>query len=801
MRTRRDAVMRTLAWSGALCALLAAPSAAGAATIDFSAVPAGATPFSLPLGDVTARFSAVADPAAFAVVPTRFATLGAQVLQDAGFTPSALTIQFSAPVPDFSAAFATDDSGPATPLLLTAYRGGAVVGEARASGAVPAGFFFPEGAIGFSGSSFDRVVLDAGAAAFALGGIQVTGSRTEVPGFPRTEVPEPGTTGLLGAGVLALGLARRRGVRAGAVALLALAAAPSDAAAQLSLRTKVVTAQEMVVTANPLATEAGARVLREGGNAMDAATAVQAVLGLVEPQSTGIGGGGFILYYDAAARRVTSYDARETAPAAATGGYFLDAAGAPLPFATAQLSGRSVGVPGIPALWETVQSRHGSRTLAAVLQPAIQLATVGFPISPRMAAAIDGAKASLATDANARAYFLNPDGTGKPAGTLLQNPAYAGVLGRIAWAGARAFYQGPVALGIVDAVIGDPRPGGPGAMTLADLANYRVIERTPVCGDYRAYVVCGMGPPSSGGVATLQILGVLSGFDLAASGPDTVETVHLFLQANRLAFADRNAYLADPDLVAVPTAGLVDPAYLATRAALVGPGPLAPGLAPAGVPAGAGGAATTDVSPPRFGGTSHVSIADRFGNIVSMTTTVESGFGNNRMVSGFVLNNELTDFSFDPGPAGAPVANRVEGGKHPRSSMAPSIVFTRDGRPAFVAGSPGGASIIGTTTQSLVAMIDHGLDPQQAANQAHYQNNNTGATTLESLFGANPPGPPTGLVGPFDVRSLAPALTALGYTVPPAASVLTSGLSLIRFTPEGIEGGADPRREGVAAGR
>ncbi len=793
MWTRRDTVMGALARSGVVCALLAAPGAARAAIIDFGAAPAGVTPFSLPLGNVTARFSAAADPAAFAVVPTRFATLGDQILQDAGFTPSALTIQFSAPVPDFSAAFATDDAGLATPLLLTAYRGGDVVGEARASGTVPAGFFYPEGAIGFSGSLFDRVVLDAGAAAFAVGRIEVTGSRTDIP--------EPGTTGLLGAGVLALGLARRRAVRAGAAALLALAAAPSDAAAQLSLRTKVTTAQEMVVTANPLATEAGARVLRDGGNAMDAATAVQAVLGLVEPQSTGVGGGGFILYYDAAARRVTSYDARETAPAAATGSYFLDAAGAPLPFAAAQLSGRSVGVPGIPALWETVQARHGTRTLAAVLQPAIQLASAGFPISPRMAGAIDGAKVSLATDANARAYFLNPDGTGKPAGTVLQNPAYAGVLARIAWAGARAFYQGPIALGIVDAVVGDPRPGGPGAMTLADLANYRVIERTPVCGEYRAYVVCGMGPPSSGGVATLQILGVLNQFDLAALGPDSVQTVHLFLQANRLAFADRNVYLADPDRVAVPTAGLVDPAYLASRAALVGPGPLAPGLAPAGVPAGAGGAATTDVSPPRFGGTSHVSIADRFGNVVSMTTTVESGFGNNRMVSGFLLNNELTDFSFDPGPAGAPVANRVEGGKRPRSSMAPTVVFTRDGRPAFVAGSPGGASIIGTTTQALVAMIDHGLDPQQAANQAHYQNNNTGATTLESLFGANPPGPPTGLIGPFDVRSLAPALTALGYTIPPAPSVLTSGLSLIRFTPEGIEGGADPRREGVAAGR
>jgi len=584
------------------------------------------------------------------------------------------------------------------------------------------------------------------------------------------------------------------------MAVWVVAAGP--AAAQLTLRTKVTTAQEIVVSANPLASQAGARVLRAGGNAIDAAIAVEAVLGLTEPQSTGIGGGGFMLYYDAASKKVTSFDAREAAPAAANGFYFYDAAGQALDFNTAVFSGRSVGVPGTVKLWETVSRQYGAKPLAVALLPAIELAIEGFAISPRMAASIDSYKASLALDANARAYFLNPDGSGKAAGTLLRNPAYAQVLARIAFAGPRNFYQGSIARDIVGTVTVDPRAGGPGSMTLADLESYKVIERTPVCGDYRAYVVCSMGPPSSGGIAELQILGILDHIDLAALGPNDVQTVHAFLQANRLAFADRNLYVADPAYVAVPTAGLIDPGYIGARAALLTTGPLAPGLATAGTPPSVGAAGTEDASPPRFGGTSHVSIVDRFGNVVSQTITVESAFGNNRLVDGFVLNNELTDFSFDPGPDSAPIANRVQGGKRPRSSMTPTIVFTRDGKPAFIAGSPGGASIIGTTTQAVVAMVDFGLDPQQAANQAHFQNNNTGSTTLESLFpNGNPPAGATGLIGPFDVRSLIPELAALGWSIPASPSVLTSGLNLIKVVPGGLEGGTDPRREGIAAGR
>ncbi len=596
----------------------------------------------------------------------------------------------------------------------------------------------------------------------------------------------------------------------GGLAAAAVLGSAWPASAQLAFRSEARASQEMVVTANPLATQAGAAVLAAGGNAVDAVIAVEAVLGLTEPQATGIGGGGFVLYYDAATKTVTSFDARETAPEAADSRTFLDeGSGQPLGFPAAVLSGRSVGVPGVVRLWDTLSHRYGSQPLASLLGPAIQMAATGFSINPRMAASIDSHKTILARDPGAKAYFLEPDGSGKAAGTLLRNPAYARTLSRIASDGPDAFYQGQVADDIVAAVGSDDRTGGSGKLSLADLANYQVIERTPVCGGYRAYVVCGMGPPSAGGIAELQMLGMLSPIDLAALGPNDVQTIHAFLQANQLAFADRSLYVADPAYVDVPTAGLIDPGYLASRAALLTTGPLASATAAAGVPPAVGATGSPDASPPRFGGTSHVSIIDRFGNVVSQTVTVESPFGNNRMVDGFILNNELTDFSFDPGPASAPVANRVQGGKRPRSAMTPTIVFTPDGKPAFVAGSPGGASIIGTTTQALVAMIDFGLDPQQAADQAHFQNNNTRATTLETLFPPDvPPGQPggapagtTGLIGPFDVRSLIPALTALGWTIPASPVVLTSGLNLIKASPAGLEGGSDPRREGAAAGR
>ncbi len=766
-----------------------------AAVIDLSPQLDAVSPFQVSLGGVTVSFSAAPDTGAFAVVPTQFATLGPVVLVNADFVTSTLTISLSRALQNFSASFATFDLGPPTPLTLTAFNKGALVGSLSVVGAVPAGFVYPEGTIGFSAAPFDQIVLaDAATSSFAIGNVAV---------------PEPASLAVAAMGLAGLMARRRRSAVAIAAAGMLLLAGARPAAAQLTFRSKVTTSQEMVVTANPLATQAGAAVLAAGGNAIDAAVAAEAVLGLTEPQATGIGGGGFMLYYDAATKKVTSFDAREAAPAAANGFYFYDQAGKALDFSTAVFSGRSVGVPGTVKLWDTVLRKYGSRPLAALLQPAIQLARNGFLISPRMAASIDSYKAILALDANARAYFLNADGSGKPAGTLLQNPAYAQTLSRIAFAGPRAFYEGPVAQDIVSTILSDARPGGIGAMAASDLAAYQVIERTPVCGPYRAYVVCSMGPPSSGGIAELQMLGILSHVDLASLGPNDVETVHAFLQANRLAFADRNLYVADPAYVTVPTAGLIDPAYLTSRAALLTTGPIAAGLATAGLPPAVGATGSPDASPPRFGGTSHVSIVDRFGNVVAQTITVESPFGNNRLVDGFILNNELTDFSFDPGPPSAPIANRVQGGKRPRSSMSPTIVFTQAGQPAFVAGSPGGSSIIGTTTQAVVAMVDFGFDPQQAANQAHFQNNNTGSTTLESLFPAGiAPGQPggapagtTGLIGPFDVRSLIPALTALGWSIPASPSVLTSGLNLIKVVPGGLEGGTDPRREGVAAGR
>lgn len=585
---------------------------------------------------------------------------------------------------------------------------------------------------------------------------------------------------------------------------------------QLPLRTEVTTNEEMVVTANPIATQVGESVLAAGGNAIDAFVAIYATLGLVEPQATRIGGGGFLLYFDAKTGKVTSYDAREKAPAAATTRYFLDSSGNPLSFSRAVFSGLSFGVPGTVRLFDTVLRAHGSRPMATLLQPAIKLATNGFNISPRMWSLVDSYKSILALDANAKAYFLTTDANGntiaKPPGTLLKNPAYANTLARIAWLGPDAFYKGPIAQDMVNAVVTDSRPpavsAGRGIMALSDLSSYKVIERTPVCGAYLTYIVCSMGPPSSGGIAEVQMLGMLGDKDFSKLGPNDLLTVHYFLQANQLAFADRNLYVADSDFVPVPIAGLVDPDYIKSRAALIVDGK-APAAVP-GKPPGAGSSQTMDVSPPIFGGTSHVSIVDRFGNVVSATITVESPFGNNRMVDGFIMNNELTDFSFSPGPVSAPVANRVQGGKRPRSSMTPTIVFTKAGAPAFVAGTPGGSTIIAVTAQTVMAMAQFGLDPQQAANQAHFQNNLSSVTTLESLFNnsimpGQPGGAPagtTGAIGPFDVRSLKDGLTALGYTISSAPTVLTSGSSIIKITPDGhLQGGADPRREGVAAGQ
>ncbi|MEY2934905.1 MAG: gamma-glutamyltransferase [Pseudomonadota bacterium] len=566
--------------------------------------------------------------------------------------------------------------------------------------------------------------------------------------------------------------------------LAAIALCPTAAPAEERCETDGKGA--MVVTANPLATDAALTALRRGGNAIDAFVASQLVLGLVEPQATGLGGGGFLVYYDAKRRQLQTYDAREKAPAGATERLFLKPDGTELGFSEAVLSGRSVGVPGVPMLLAVAHRAHGKQRWASLFESALQLAENGFVISPRLSAQIAANATNLARDPAAAAYFLNPDGSAKAAGTLLENPAYAETLGGLRRDGASGFYSGKIAADIARAVQQDP--AAPGSLTPADLASYRVVVRAPVCGAYRVFEICGMGPPSSGGVMVAQLLGLLEPYDMAAAGPGTLRSVHLFTQANRLAFADRALYLADPDFVDVPVAGLLDPAYLASRSSLI----LEDrdlGTATPGVPPGAARRDAADASFPRFGGTSHSTIRDACGNMVSTTTTVESPFGNNRMVDGFLLNNELTDFAFTPTINGSPVANRVEPNKRPRSSMAPTIVFDPDGEVAYTAGTPGGASIIAVTAQTLIEMIDWKLTPQQAAAFPHFLNNN-GNTLLETTLPS--------VNGPLDLNMLAPALTAMGHTVTSGAVV--SGTGIIQVSPAGLIGGADPRREGTVGG-
>ena len=500
---------------------------------------------------------------------------------------------------------------------------------------------------------------------------------------------------------------------------------PPEIATGTRQKPLVETGEEMVVTANPEASRAGAAVLARGGTAIDAAIAAQLVLGLVEPQSSGLGGGAFLVYYNAKTDRLTTLDAREAAPAAATPKRFDG-----LSFADAVESGLSTGVPGTPRLIEEMHRRYGTLPLADLAARAVELARGGFEISPRLA---DSIKASdrIPDDPTAKAYFFNEDGTPKAAGTLLRNEDYArSVMALVDHGNADAFYSGPMRDDIIAAVKREPRPGD---LAAEDFDAYRVKEREPVCGKYRGYKVCGMGPPSSGGIAVAQILAMLEPFDMAAAGPNTAQSVHLYTQANRLAFADRNRYVADTDFIDVPVKGLLDPGYLASPQPADRPGQAIwewprPAIRPSR-PGGSSRASTTTFRPPATCRSS-----TRIGNAVSMTTTIESAFGSGRMVRGYMLNNELTDFSFSAGTPEQPVANRVEPGKRPRSSMAPTIIFDQDGKLKYVLGSPGGSAIISYVAQSVVALIDWGLDPQQVAALPHFQNNNgkAPATLLEA---------------------------------------------------------------------
>ncbi|MBA4095385.1 MAG: gamma-glutamyltransferase [Rhodospirillum sp.] len=532
----------------------------------------------------------------------------------------------------------------------------------------------------------------------------------------------------------------------------------------------------MVATADPAASEAALAILRQGGSAVDAAIAAQAVLGLVEPQSSGIGGGAFLLHWDGVTRKLSALDGRETAPKNARPDLFLDADGKPVDFIDAALSGRSVGVPGVLRVLELAHRREGRLPWADLFQPAIALAESGFALPPQLAHAIAG-DPRLKNDPEARAYFFDAAGNPRPAGTLLRNPAYAETLRAIAARGADAFYGGPIA----QAILAEVNDDGIQHMSAMDLLDYRARERDVLCRPYRVYAVCSTGPPTSGGIALLQILGILRNFDLAPLDPDGAPALHLIAEASRLAFADRDRYVADADFARVPTAKLLEASYLKARAGQIRSdrtlGEARPGKFTD--PMIVAEASQRQVEPQS---TTHFVIVDSAGDIVSMTSSIEMGFGSHRMVGGFLLNNQLTDFSFLPAAGGRLVANRIEPGKRPRSSMAPAIVFDQDNNPVIALGSPGGPNIIGYVAQALVEMIDWGRSPGQAAAAAHILNRN-GPTLIETDTSA------------LDLRD---ALEDLGHAV--EERQLKSGLNIVQFKDGVMIGASDPRRDGIALG-
>jgi gamma-glutamyltranspeptidase / glutathione hydrolase len=594
-------------------------------------------------------------------------------------------------------------------------------------------------------------------------------------------------------------------------------AAPEPASGYRTGYKPVYAKNYMVVTANPLASKAGCDVLKGGGNAADAAVAVQMVLGLVEPQSSGVGGGAFMLYYDAKAKAVQSYDGRETAPATATENYLRwidDTTNQTAPLPNARASGRAIGVPGAVRMLDMAQKDHGKMAWKDLFAPGIRLATEGFPISGRLAAAITGARTDFLRDAEASSTYLNADLSPRALGTVLKNPAYAATLTTIAAGGADALYTGAIAQAIVDKTAVTTSADGstaitPGKLTLADLAGYQAKKRESICTAYRNYQVCGMPPPSSGGITVASTLGVLENFDLSAYKPTALDLeggkpqvlgVHLVSEAERLAYADRDKYIADTDFVPLPRGTpdtLLNKPYLKTRAGLIS---LTKSLGTA--TAGDFGAFPLGIDRTPEGGTSHMTIVDRDGNVIVMTTTVESGFGSFHMTRGFILNNQLTDFSAAPADAtGAPIANRIQAGKRPRSSMAPTLVFklAADGsRGDFVmgTGSPGGSTIIQYVVKTLVGALDWGLDAQQATSLVDFGAANNPTTNV----GGEHPNVVSANNGAAD--PLVTGLRGLGHTVSVAAQ--SSGIGTVLRVQSGggpaLQGGADPRREGLVLG-
>lgn len=574
----------------------------------------------------------------------------------------------------------------------------------------------------------------------------------------------------------------------------------------LNAKTLAFAPRDMVAAAHSLAVQAGVDVLAQGGSAVDAAIAVQLVLNVVEPQSSGIGGGAFLLHFDATQRQTLAYDGRETAPAAATPDQFLGADGQPLPFLQAVDGGLSVGVPGVLRMLALAHQAHGRLPWPTLFAPAIALAERGFAVSPRLSTSIAGSAARMRAQGGAvAALFLNADGSAKAAGTWLLQPELAATLRAVANGGADAFYQGDMAQAMVAAVAAHPTR--PGRLALADLAGYQAKVRTPVCATYRVrYQICGMPPPSSGGITTLQTLGVLQSFDVAALAPNSAEAVHVVSEAYRLAYADRAQFIADPDWVSVPTAGLLDAGYLAQRARLIRTD-RSLGVPTAGQPPGAALALGTDASA-NLPSTTHLSVVDRWGNAVAMTSSIENGFGSLQLVRGFLLNNQLTDFSFVPANAQGPVANRVQPGKRPRSSMAPTLIFNaQTGDLEATLGSPGGSAIIQYVAKTVLGLVDWRLDIQQAMDLPNFGAQTNATTALEQGSALDTP----------DMKA---ALQAKGHQVV-STPAFTSGLHGVVFNGthangvrgllarpgggcEGIAciwmGGADPRREGVAQG-
>ena len=533
----------------------------------------------------------------------------------------------------------------------------------------------------------------------------------------------------------------------------------------------------VVSAAHPLASEAGLSILKRGGSAADAAIATMLSLTVVEPQSSGIGGGGFIVYQPANGP-VGSIDGREKAPGVASPGQFLGPDGKPMPFMQAATGGRSVGVPGNVALAAEAHKKWGKLPWATLFEPAIKLAE-GFTISPTMARFIAFGQDSLKqAGPEGRALYYDKDGAPLKAGTTFRNDKLAATLRLIAAKGADAFYKGPIAASIVKTV--STADANPTALTLADLAAYKAEVRDPVCGTYRQYKICGMGPPSSGGTGVLAMLKQLERFDMTGLGKDNPVSWHLFGESQRLAYADREKWIGDPGFVAVPTKGLADPAYLGARSALINAGDRM-AKAEAGMPAGAP-TARVNAADNEVAGTTNFAVADSAGNITTWTSTVEKTFGSGLVAEGFVLNNELTDFNFAPEDQGKLTANHVQPGKRPRSAMSPTIVYDASGKPILAIGAAGGVTIIAQVTKAIIGVLDWGLPVEEAI-------------ALPQLIAI---GDRFAVEKGTMLETMIPAFTAMGHK--PVATALPLKLNGVQRVAGGWRGGADARGEGRPAG-